>query len=136
MCIRDSAVPAHQKRDEITPLSLAKDLGHARCVAIVDRAADGAPPAQRGAPPPRHPGLADGPYAPPPPPTTRAARLYGGGDVKALLTDAAAELGEGRACVVCREMTKVRFFFFRVFFRGFFSDANGARIRLGIRAGL
>ena len=54
----------------------------------------------------------------------------------ATLTDAAAELGEGRACVVCREMTKVRFFFFRVFFRGFFSDANGARIRLGIRAGL
>jgi len=86
-----AAVPAHQKRDEITPLSLAKDLGHARCVAIVDRAADGAPPAQQGAPPPRHPGLADGPYAPPPPPTTRAARLYGGGDVKALLTDAAAE---------------------------------------------
>ena len=34
----------------------------------------------------------------------------------ATLTDAAAELGEGRACVVCREMTKVRFFFSAFFF--------------------
>lgn len=38
----------------------------------------------------------------------------------ATLTDAAAELGEGRACVVCREMTKVRFFFPRFFSRFLF----------------
>jgi hypothetical protein len=45
----------------------------------------------------------------------------------ATLQDAAAELGEGRACVVCREMTKVRTssriiraFWMRVFFFVFF----------------
>ena len=48
----------------------------------------------------------------------------------ATLQDAAAELGEGRACVVCREMTKVRnarrepFFGFFWFFLVFFGDAR------------
>ena len=59
----------------------------------------------------------------------------------ATLQDAAAELGEGRACVVCREMTKVRTssriiraFWMRVFFFVFFFGEFFLVLRLRARS--